>query len=1461
MNNKKIFKRALAVILCVALSVSLYIPMKPTAETAYSHNATSFTETELKDNWVAHRYSGGTLSSVSYDDAFNKTKDPYWYPNHSGEGKIDLQGNTCEGFTQDGSYSSLTLNKKLSKNMELNVTLSASDYQYKQSVAIGMAEAGEVNSDSTISITTAHGKSSNKRYKSVATITGASLVGGTRTLAFHQASGEEINLKLITYNDVLYVYNNDKIIEKLALNSKYTGGYAGLVSYNAYGIYSDFSVKELTEFEYNGPEYLSSLANTAEMYADGWVESYSKDPQSGEAFKEVTYDNGYRNFGNDGGAGYLQRADNNDWANGDVYSNKNNFSNNPFFNTAALTYSKEQFKYFKLEIDYMVGEKGCPYPIVSFGQPNNKTASLFYKTTKQYSSPTGYDDNVIGVYPQNNGAVTIAGKKAFEIRRFPAQDGKTTMRSMTITVLPDGIVADFKDGNTMFTELDDSYTGGYISLMFGPAYMRFRNISITKYEESELSATKHNIGDLYADSKIATLGRADYVEGTGYIMDNPMSGFEFTGDISGTVAINASKTKSDTRLYVEVDGVAKYVPIKVGSDRHIVLATGLKSGKHTIKVYNDLSQNFGELTVNSLEFEGTLDTITKDTSKVSILALGDSITAGADIEWNENHVNSSHASKSYAKLVADNLNANIDIVAVEGNDIVDINNKKNYISPRADSPEFDFTKDKRDVVLINLGTNDTWTIKDANSGWTDEQIGNEIATRVNTIITDVRAKYKDAYIIWIHNMLSDKWEDIYQKAVKSFNDAGDSKVLLIKAIYNKDGWSHPNEQAHKDNATLITDFINKKCYKLKGYDYLSSLESETEMKEDGWVESYSTDPQNNVAFTEVISDVGFRDIKNEGGIIRDNTSSGMGDFSNDWAQPYKNLTALTYSKQKFTYFKLEVDYKIGWPGNPWPIVSFGQQDSKVASMYYEVIDSEYAVANPTGDANAIGVHPSATGGLTIAGKNVIQMKANAYPGTEFPNSDDSRATWRHLTITVEPNSVTAQIDDKTPIVTTLSDSYKGGYVALMLGNSYSVFKNFKINELTDKQLEYTKSDFRSEYNNGKILPIGRADFTGRDFVMDNSMSGFEIKGDLSGDIKLTNVKTNRDGYTTKLLVEIDGVASYVDLPVGENETVIATGLASGKHTIRVMNGYSQNFGNITVTGIEYTGTLDKISKNQNMINMLALGDSITAGYGVYQSGNDLTTTDSSKSYAYLTAKKLNAYIDIVAAEGNTIEDLYWKKDLVSNRHGALPYSYESIAEDMDVIIVNLGTNDESRLKTTYSSLSGTEKWTAISNDIYNRADMMIKDLRAKCPESYIIWVYDMMGTNFKGEYASLNPYEKIVKAYNDAGDDKVLAFDAETNTDGYASHPTAAAHEGYAEALAEFIEENCEIAPAIGDLNEDNSVNDKDVIYLCKSLKNSGSYPLNQSCDFNDDGAVNEKDAAYLLYYIFLPERYPIEQK
>ncbi len=230
---------------------------------------------------------------------------------------------------------------------------------------------------------------------------------------------------------------------------------------------------------------------------------------------------------------------------------------------------------------------------------------------------------------------------------------------------------------------------------------------------------------------------------------------------------------------------------------------------------------------------------------------------------------------------------------------------------------------------------------------------------------------------------------------------------------------------------------------------------------------------------------------------------------------------------------------------------------------------------------------------------------------------------------------------------------------------------------------------------------------------------------------------------------------------------------------------------IGTIGAFCSGDIEPTAKKETTIEFI--GDSITCGYGIDddQYGYFSTSTENfTKTYAYLTAKELNADYSAVAFSGYGVlsgytsdgrlnsEDTLWnyydKSAVFSD--GSLSYwNFNSF--NPGYIVINLGTND--------ASYCGTSQRREAFYESYYK---FIEYVRNKNPDSYILCVLGDMNNSL---------YPIIERAVNDyrlnEGDSRVeammLEFKMGENPIAVNGHPGPESNVIAAEALVRKIKQ------------------------------------------------------------------------
>ena len=288
-------------------------------------------------------------------------------------------------------------------------------------------------------------------------------------------------------------------------------------------------------------------------------------------------------------------------------------------------------------------------------------------------------------------------------------------------------------------------------------------------------------------------------------------------------------------------------------------------------------------------------------------------------------------------------------------------------------------------------------------------------------------------------------------------------------------------------------------------------------------------------------------------------------------------------------------------------------------------------------------------------------------------------------------------------------------------------------------------------------PVGRIQKVNDAMMMEASASNFTLRGDLSGDISLDVTVEEKITEYHNLFVEIDGTMHYFELEPGRQTVTVAKGLAAGTHTVKISKGPEAKKEIYYIHGVTYTGKLEKVQPAAHRIEFL--GDSITAGTGVYFYDAGYGGTHSYFTYANMTADAFGADYYSVANGGwkfsqslaptDSIGAIYEK---VSMHHdlGNYDFSWEP-----ELIVINLGTND---------AIAGRSN-TAFTAETYMADAATLLDMvRKNNPEAQILWVYGMMLTERE------DWIQAAVEAYAEK-DEKVHYLHLNGNTRGRGDHP------------------------------------------------------------------------------------------
>lgn len=337
---------------------------------------------------------------------------------------------------------------------------------------------------------------------------------------------------------------------------------------------------------------------------------------------------------------------------------------------------------------------------------------------------------------------------------------------------------------------------------------------------------------------------------------------------------------------------------------------------------------------------------------------------------------------------------------------------------------------------------------------------------------------------------------------------------------------------------------------------------------------------------------------------------------------------------------------------------------------------------------------------------------------------------------------------------------------------------------TDKNVKLVGRTMRSNDITWLIHSGSAVEFT---------VTGKSANVTLAGDSSINN----DEDYRSRYAVIVDGEIIKDDV-MGTPEKTIAlfegemsrTAKVKIIHLSEAMNG-AIGVKNISVTSNSAAPVRPGPKKD---LSIEFIGDSITCAYGVEGLSNyesfKTTTENFMKSYAYLTAQKLNADYSSVSYSGHGIISGFTSSGDI-NTDSIIPDCYELTGKlsdyatnwdfetsSHDVVVINLGTNDSSYV---------TKEPETRSQEFIDGYIDFLKTVREKNPEAYIICTLGTMGDELY-EYV-----EDAAEKYSTlTGDERIMSYRSAVqnmSADGIGSdwHPSAITQQKSAYVLADKI--------------------------------------------------------------------------
>ncbi len=408
-------------------------------------------------------------------------------------------------------------------------------------------------------------------------------------------------------------------------------------------------------------------------------------------------------------------------------------------------------------------------------------------------------------------ATAIAGMSVFAAGKYTAQD----LKNLSTSIL----------GQTEITAEQD-VDGDKKVDVFDMIAMRKTFLGTGEFSEQTVNVSADNVKyigrNIYDENNIAWLVQS------GSAIEFTVTGKSAEITINGDGFIESDE-KYRPRYAVIVDDEIILDELLSVNEKTVELFSGTTSRTATVKVIHLSEANNGAVGVSSIKVNSDAPVPVAPTAKkdLQIEFIGDSITCAYGVEGKDQYENfktsTENFMKSYAYLTAKQLDADYSAVSYSGHGIISGYSQNGDRETESLVPDYydyvgklgnykvpwDFESNEKDVVVINLGTNDnTYTSKDY------ETRGVEFAEEYVKFLNHVHEKNPSAYIICtLGTMGCTELYPYIEQAVGNFKkESGYDRIMCYQSATHtqSDGMGsdwHPSEKTQQNSAYVLADKI------------------------------------------------------------------------------------------------------------------------------------------------------------------------------------------------------------------------------------------------------------------------------------------------------------------------------------------------------------------------------------------------------------------------------------------------------------------------------------------------------------------------------------------------------------------------------------------------------------------------------------------------------------------------------
>lgn len=267
--------------------------------------------------------------------------------------------------------------------------------------------------------------------------------------------------------------------------------------------------------------------------------------------------------------------------------------------------------------------------------------------------------------------------------------------------------------------------------------------------------------------------------------------------------------------------VAVYIddrePIAICIDRNgwYDVADDLEPGvRHTVRVVKRTMSNAGAVYISKVQLsENSKAWVNADVRPHRIQVLGDSITCGYGTLWDGSETEEvtvwQGGDQAYPARLADRLNAELEVVAISGIGVGNVENKPYPLLPSYKQEDMhngvdcDFSLYVPEVVVIALGTND----------YGQNNPPEVFRNNALTMIDFIREQYPDATIVWTYGAMgAASYGNTIRQMIDDLNANGDKNIYYMPfELKSGEPWGqhgHPGQVTHDRLADELATFIS-----------------------------------------------------------------------------------------------------------------------------------------------------------------------------------------------------------------------------------------------------------------------------------------------------------------------------------------------------------------------------------------------------------------------------------------------------------------------------------------------------------------------------------------------------------------------------------------------------------------------------------------------------------------------------